>query len=442
MSRSALWLALALLLAAPSQVLGFSGPAMYAAGALEGGGGGRFFTGSVLDGYGCSVCHTGGPKPHVDIAGLPLDGYLPGATYDVQIRWANPELPHALTLEFVSSSGAPVQGIALAEQASIPPAERCDQSSDAEPAAYLFPMGQRRILGMSDCGAAAVRFRFTAPSDPEVTLTLAMVQSDSMGSPEGDGVLELRRTLERADLAARTATPGGCSVRNTAERDGAPSAWLALATLALALRGRRRASLLICLGLCSFGCIQPRESADLPLRDELPGGQQDAATDPLDAGTPSPVTPVDDGGAPPSGDRPSALSFEVLTKAQGGRYAPNNIGAIWIEEASGRWVKTLAVWAGVRERYLYRFRDASGGTRMDAVTSATLSSHTVHQASWDLTDSSRQAVPDGDYRLVVELTDRSAAGASTALDFALGPASFELSPPDEPYFVQMKLNYR
>jgi hypothetical protein len=43
----------------------------------------------------------------------------------------------------------------------------------------------------------------------------------------------------------------------------------------------------------------------------------------------------------------TSLTFDVTTKAPGGRYQPRNVGAIWVEDSSGKLVKSLEVWAGI-----------------------------------------------------------------------------------------------
>jgi hypothetical protein len=186
------------------------------------------------------------------------------------------------------------------------------------------------------------------------------------------------------------------------------------------------------------------------------GAGRDATTPgfaPIDAGNPFvPVGPgpaVNDAALPqdaavavetgPSGPPPTELSFSVLTKSLAGRYAPRNIGAIWIEDAGGKWVKTLAVWAFIRERYLTRFRTASTGNRVDAVAGATLSQHTTHSVTWDLADANGTPVPDGDYRVVIETTDRDATGDSTEVVFTKGPLPVVLMPPDVTHYVNMTL---
>jgi hypothetical protein len=133
-----------------------------------------------------------------------------------------------------------------------------------------------------------------------------------------------------------------------------------------------------------------------------------------------------------------ALHFTVLTKTLNGRYSPKNIGAIWIERASGEFVKTLEVWAATRARYLSRWRSEAGSNKVDAVTSATLRTHVTHKASWNLTDVSRAAVASGDYKVVVEITDHDGSGDSTEVPFTLGePVS--TMPSDQAHFVDMAL---
>jgi hypothetical protein len=175
-----------------------------------------------------------------------------------------------------------------------------------------------------------------------------------------------------------------------------------------------------------------------------PGPVTNDATSPISLdGSTSDASPASDGSTFVDVGLPSAppteLSFSVLTKPLGGRYAPRNIGAIWIENASGGWIKTLAVWAFLRERHLTRFRSTSGGNRVDAVTSATLSQHTTHSVSWDLRDATGAPVPDGDYRLVIETTDKDATGDSTEVAFTKGLLPVRLMPLDVPHYVNMSL---
>jgi hypothetical protein len=132
------------------------------------------------------------------------------------------------------------------------------------------------------------------------------------------------------------------------------------------------------------------------------------------------------------------LSFAVLTQSQGGKYSPKNIGAIWIETSSGEFVKTLEVWAERRARYLTRWNREAGASRVDAVSGATLRSHATHSVAWDLTDEAGNPVAPGDYKVIVEATDRDATGASHEVPFTLGEP-MTLAAPDASAFSAMSL---
>lgn len=129
-----------------------------------------------------------------------------------------------------------------------------------------------------------------------------------------------------------------------------------------------------------------------------------------------------------AGTGPNALTVVYRTHSQGGGFAPRNIGAAWIERGDGTWIKTLQVWAAIRARYLSRFNAASGGNRLDAISSATLASHVRHENHWDLRDVQGNRVAPGAYRVVIELTDGNRAGASIELPFTLDATWMETTP--------------
>jgi len=113
------------------------------------------------------------------------------------------------------------------------------------------------------------------------------------------------------------------------------------------------------------------------------------------------------------------VTVSVRTSPAGGRFAPRNVGAIWIERPGGVFVRTLAQWGQVRRRYLTAFLAASRGDVVDAVTGATLRSHQVHEVRWDLRDARRCAVGAGSFVLALELTDRNGAGPVLRVPFEL-----------------------
>jgi hypothetical protein len=134
-----------------------------------------------------------------------------------------------------------------------------------------------------------------------------------------------------------------------------------------------------------------------------------------------------------------SVSFDVLTATQGGRYQPRNIGAIWIADGAGKLIKSLKVWARIRQRYLVKYNAARSGMPIDVTATATLSSHQMHRVSWDLKDRAGAAAPPGKYRVVIEVTDNHEGGVLAQFDFdtSLGPAT--LMPASTPQYSMLKL---
>jgi len=119
------------------------------------------------------------------------------------------------------------------------------------------------------------------------------------------------------------------------------------------------------------------------------------------------------------------LNVSVTTSSAGGNYAPKNILAIWIEDASGNFVKTLLANADKRITHLNTWEAATtkkGGTynRVDAVTGATLGSHGTRTCAWNGTDYNKNLVADGIYYVCMELTDKNATGNFSKFAFTKG----------------------
>jgi hypothetical protein len=102
------------------------------------------------------------------------------------------------------------------------------------------------------------------------------------------------------------------------------------------------------------------------------------------------------------------FSFDVTTVTARGRYAPANVGAIWISDASSKFVKTLRIWGTIRLSNATAWTQATSSNRTDAVTGATRPSHGALNAKWDCTDTSKNAVPDGNYVVHVTFTESDA----------------------------------
>ncbi|MES1171997.1 MAG: DUF2271 domain-containing protein, partial [Bacteroidota bacterium] len=104
------------------------------------------------------------------------------------------------------------------------------------------------------------------------------------------------------------------------------------------------------------------------------------------------------------------LKVSVTTKAAGGRYQPDNVGAIWIADSGSKFVKSLYVWAAQRRRELSTWSSATSAAGLannvvDATTSATMQSHGVRMATWNGTNAAKAVVPDGAYKVCFELRD-------------------------------------
>lgn len=416
------WAALALVLPllAPGRARAFSDPALFAAPALEGGGAGRHFTGSPADGHACGVCHSGGLPPTISLDGFP-DVPTPGARYDVTLRWESPEISHALHLELMNPAGAH-PGVELLNAGALPPEERCEGEPEGPAAVYAVDIGARRVLGVQDCGARALSFSFVAPAEP-IHFALGAVRSDSSATPQGDGVLELRRVIGGSDAGA------ACSFRAPSRADDGWILGLGALLLPLAARRRRRAALPLFLFMA--GCFQPSipsdyiqgEGADRPPAEAFypeDAGTQDACDPELPAST-------------------QALRFRVRTSAVGGQFAPRNVGAIWIQDGGGAFTKTLERWGTTRAKWLLTFNEASDGNVVDAITGPTKLSHATHEVTWDLNSAAGCPVAPGAYSLWLELTDRSGAGATLEIPFVYASPGENVAPEEAPTFHDMTL---
>ena len=136
-----------------------------------------------------------------------------------------------------------------------------------------------------------------------------------------------------------------------------------------------------------------------------------------------------------------ALTVQFKTVTFSGHYAPRNVGAVWVEDSNNKFVKTLELWAAKRSKYLVKWKAASSGNTVDAITSATKNSHVAHTDHWDGTDVGGNVVPDGAYHVYIEFTEQDGPGKWTQMDFEKSPTPVDLSPPDEANFIQKHLTF-
>jgi hypothetical protein len=233
---------------APDQAAAFSDPLAYSDPTDLGGGAGRWFTGSPADGYGCDVCHEGGAGADLGVSGLPLDGYVPGQSYEITLQWGTEH--QALLAELTDEQRLGAGTVELPRPDATGLDERCSQEEGGFPASAVHEVeGGRAVVSIIDCGATRLRFRWTAPTTDvgRVWFTAGFVQSDESADPSGDGVTMVKRPLVAAGsaLASREvlqgcsiATPG---VARSRGGDGVQAGWGLLALSLCALRrGRGR----------------------------------------------------------------------------------------------------------------------------------------------------------------------------------------------------------
>jgi MYXO-CTERM domain-containing protein len=507
----------------------FSEPRSYFDDPAKGGGGGRWFTGSPAEGYGCSVCHTGfGPEPlYVD--GLPTTGYLPGTTYDIRLAWpefaklatdvqnaANPQTPSmGLVAELVAENGVASGSIEIDKKTTVV-AEQCEVPA-GQPAAQLYSvhpakptaetssceangLGQRCLVAVLGCGAQQLHFRWTAPPQWQGPIWFAagfVATAQISGNPQGDAVNEMTRVLMPATSGNKiyeTQLHGGCSVASTprSTKSAAPLALGVLGLVLLALQRRKgtvlhscvvRADevldwssapnaqrnyvgsspfllLLLAVLLAATSC---QSSPGMPIFPNLGGanvglftpgstlGAEDASRG--DGAVVAAAAPVVDS---PMGDRcvgtsgspgtQGTLTVDFSTQPLGQHWGPANVGAVWIEDAAGAYIKTIERWAAIRARSLYHWSDhacISKWPEPDAVSSATMpNTQKPHHSTWSGKDLNGKVVPDGKYTLFIEVTETETNyGPMVTYEFEKGTMAQMLEPPDKPPHTGLKISY-
>lgn len=137
-----------------------------------------------------------------------------------------------------------------------------------------------------------------------------------------------------------------------------------------------------------------------------------------------------------------AFTFSVTTVTYNGKYGPSNVGAIWIEDASGTFVKTLREWGFIRQVNLIEWKAVSSGNEVDAITGATRTAEGATTGSWNCTNVSESRVPNGQYSICIEIAEDTYISAGphppyTCQSFVLGSTSANGSFPDQSPFVSM-----
>lgn len=140
-----------------------------------------------------------------------------------------------------------------------------------------------------------------------------------------------------------------------------------------------------------------------------------------------------------------AFRFDVTTTSYGGRFSPRNVGAIYIEDAAGGFVKTLTVWGTVELHNLTDWESLSGGNTTDAIAGATRANAGPISGSWDCTNVSHQPVSDAQYQACCSFQEDDAlpffgpAPKKACVPFSKGTGPFTQPAPDQGNFKNMTL---
>jgi hypothetical protein len=227
-----------------SPAAAFGDPASFAAAVTDGGGGGKFFTGSRAEGYTCRVCHSAGTPPSLALSGLPVDGYVPGATYRIGIDWPD-DLPSVgLNAEATDFDAVPFGQLMAADPMQLTPADLCSGTTAPSSGQTLVDALGRRVLLVAACGQAQTTLTWQAPNTPERgLLSGSIVVSNRDASVGGDTVFDFSFPLSAQSDALPLVNRylGGCAVHAPASSGVAPCAALLLGWFVLRrVRDRRR----------------------------------------------------------------------------------------------------------------------------------------------------------------------------------------------------------
>jgi hypothetical protein len=121
---------------------------------------------------------------------------------------------------------------------------------------------------------------------------------------------------------------------------------------------------------------------------------------------------------------------------------------VWIETAAGQFVQTLEAYGTIRIGNLVTWNRLSLRNTVDAVTGATISAHRAHTVTWDCMDLTNNPIPEGTYRVGLELTEDDSAsffGPPTHqvyVDFVRSAQPVDFFAPDTQSFLGVHLVVR
>lgn len=123
------------------------------------------------------------------------------------------------------------------------------------------------------------------------------------------------------------------------------------------------------------------------------------------------------------------VTLTVTTKTFGGSHAPKNIVALWVEDSTGAFVRTLGVRANTRKKYLDLWIDSQGSSTVpsdvDAVSGATRPDHSTPSplvVTWDGKNPDGTTMARGTYRMRGQMTEQNSSGENFSVDLVVDGA--------------------
>ena len=140
------------------------------------------------------------------------------------------------------------------------------------------------------------------------------------------------------------------------------------------------------------------------------------------------------------------LTVTATTSNAGGNFEPKNIVAIWIEDEQGNFVKTLLAYAQNRKTHLNTWEASTTAAGspfniVDAISGATRTSHATRTCTWNSTDINGTLMPDGIYKVWMELTDKNSTGNFSSFNFTKGADPNNQTPLNVPSFSSISINW-
>ena len=136
------------------------------------------------------------------------------------------------------------------------------------------------------------------------------------------------------------------------------------------------------------------------------------------------------------------LTVTATTLTTNGTYAPKNVVAMWIQDSSGKFVKTMLILGSARKAHLTNWVTATPvGNSIDAITGATQSSHGTRTCTWNATDALKKPVADGTYTVYMEMTESNTGTRVGTFTFDKGPNAVTLTPVNLPNFININITW-